>query len=362
METKKLLWLVLSTSLVLGISESFDFHDKDLSSDETLWDLYERWRSHHTISHSLNEKHKRFNVFKANVMHVHDTNKMDKPYKLKLNKFADMTNHEFRSTYAGSKVNHHRMFRGTPRGNGTFMYEKVNKVPSSVDWRKKGAVTDVKDQGRCGSCWAFSTVVAVEGINQIKTNKLVSLSEQELIDCDNQENQGCNGGLMENAFEFIKKTGGITTESNYPYTANDGSCDSLKENSPAVSIDGHETVPANDEDSLLKAVANQPVSVAIDAGGSDFQFYSEGVFSGDCGKELNHGVAVVGYGTTVDGTNYWIVRNSWGAEWGEQGYIRMKRNVSEKEGLCGIAMEASYPIKHSSINPTEPSSSIKDEL
>lgn len=150
MSMKKLLWVVLSLSLVLGVANSFDFHEKDLASEESLWDLYERWRSHHTVSRSLTEKHKRFNVFKENVMHVHNTNKMDKPYKLKLNKFADMTNHEFRSTYAGSKVNHHKMFRGTQHGNGTFMYEKVGSVPASVDWRKKGAVTDVKDQGQCG--------------------------------------------------------------------------------------------------------------------------------------------------------------------------------------------------------------------
>ncbi|KAK7281988.1 hypothetical protein RIF29_10419 [Crotalaria pallida] len=362
MEMKKLLWVALSLALVFAITESFDLHENDLASEESLWDLYERWRSHHTVSRSLNEKHKRFNVFKANVMHIHNTNNMDKPYKLKLNKFADMTNHEFRSSYAGSKINHHRMFRGTPHGNGTFMYEKVGSVPPSVDWRKKGAVTAVKDQGQCGSCWAFSTVVAVEGINQIKTNKLVSLSEQELIDCDNQENQGCNGGLMESAFEFIKQKGGITAESNYPYAAEDGTCDASKMNDLVVSIDGHETVPANNEDALLKAVANQPVSVAIDAGGSDFQFYSEGVFTGNCGTELNHGVAVVGYGTTLDGTKYWIVRNSWGPEWGEQGYIRMQRGVSDKEGLCGIAMLASYPIKNSSTNPTEHSSSPKDEL
>jgi len=149
MAMQKLLWVVLSLSLLLGVANSFDFHEKDLASEESLWDLYERWRSHHTVSRSLGEKHKRFNVFKANVMHVHNTNKMDKPYKLKLNKFADITNHEFRSTYAGSKVNHHRMFQGTPHGNDTFMYENVGSVPALVDWRKKGVVTDVKDQGKC---------------------------------------------------------------------------------------------------------------------------------------------------------------------------------------------------------------------
>ncbi|PNX97664.1 cysteine proteinase [Trifolium pratense] len=360
MEMKKLLLVSLSLALVLGLANSFDFNENDLSSDENLWDLYERWRSHHTVTRSLDEKHNRFNVFKANVMHVHNTNKLDKPYKLKLNKFADLTNYEFRSIYANSKVNHHRMFRGMSHDNGTFMYENVKDVPSSLDWRKKGAVNSVKDQGQCGSCWAFSTIVAVEGINQIKTQKLVSLSEQELVDCDTELNEGCNGGLMEYAFEFIKQNG-ITTESNYPYAAKDGTCNVQKENKPVVSIDGHENVPANNEAALLKAAANQPISVAIDAGGSDFQFYSEGVFTGECGTELDHGVAIVGYGTTQDGTKYWTVRNSWGSEWGEQGYIRMQRDISQKEGLCGIAMEASYPIKTSSTNPTKISSQ-KDEL
>ncbi|KAH8486816.1 hypothetical protein H0E87_025715 [Populus deltoides] len=359
---KKLLFVALYLALVLGFTESFDFHEKDLESEESLWDLYEKWRSHHTVSTSLDEKRMRFNVFRANVLHVHNTNKMDKPYKLKLNKFADMTNHEFRTAYASSKVKHHTMFRGAPLGNGSFMYGNIDKVPASIDWRKKGAVTPVKDQGKCGSCWAFSTIVAVEGINFIKTNKLISLSEQELVDCNTRENHGCNGGLMDYAFEFITKQKGITTEANYPYRAQDGHCDAIKANQPAVSIDGHEDVPHNNENALLKAVANQPVSVAIDAGGSDFQFYSEGVFTGECGKELDHGVAIVGYGTTVDGTKYWIVRNSWGPEWGEKGYIRMQRGISDRRGLCGIAMEASYPIKKSSTNPIGPTDSPKDEL
>ncbi|KAG2408222.1 Vignain protein [Vigna angularis] len=293
MEMKKVLWAVLLFGFVLGMGESFDFNEKELESEQGLWDLYERWRSHHTVSRSFDEKQKRFNVFKANVMNVHNANKMDKPYKLKLNRFADMTNYEFTTIYANSKVSHHRMFQGMPRENGSFMYENVDRVPSSVDWRKKGAVTDVKDQGKC--------------------------------------------------------------ESNYPYVARDGICDASKVEQPAVSIDGYETVPSNDEAALLQAVAHQPVSVAIDAGGYDFQFYSEGVFTGFCGTGLNHGVTIVGYGTTQDGTKYWTVKNSWGSEWGENGYIRMQRDLD----LCGIAMEASYPIKNFS---SKPSSFLKDEL
>ncbi|KAI3970379.1 hypothetical protein MKX01_024026 [Papaver californicum] len=360
MSTKVSVLVVLSFALVLGVVQSFDFHEKELESEKSLWELYERWRSHHTVTRDLDEKHRRFNVFKENVKYIHNFNKKDAPYKLKLNKFGDMTNHEFKKSYAGSKVSHHRMFRGERKPTENFMYESVTNLPASVDWRTKGAVTPIKDQGQCGSCWAFSTIVAVEGINQIKTKKLVSLSEQELVDCDNSENQGCNGGLMEIAFEYITKNGGITTETNYPYKAQDGSCDSTKENSHIVSIDGHQNVPTNDENALMKAVVNQPVSVAVDAGESDFQFYSEGVFTGQCGTELDHGVAVVGYGTTVDGTKYWIVKNSWGSAWGEKGYIRMVRGVKAKEGLCGIAMEASYPIK-TSANPSTRSTK-KDEL
>ncbi|KAM6562388.1 hypothetical protein CsatB_022386 [Cannabis sativa] len=358
MDLGKFFLIALSLAVLFELAQSFEFHEKDLASEESLWDLYERWRSQHTVSRDLKEKHQRFNVFNANVKHVHKVNQMNKPYKLKLNMFADMTNHEFVRSYAGSKINHFRMLHGE-RPTTTFKHENTSDLPTSVDWRKKGAVTGVKNQGNCGSCWAFSAVAAVEGVNQIETKELVSLSEQELVDCSSK-NHGCEGGLMEPAFAFIKKQGGITTEKSYPYTASDGSCESSKfKNSPLVTIDGYERVPENDENALMKAAANQPVSVSIDAGDRDFQFYSEGVYSGECSIQLNHGVAVVGYGATLDGTKYWIVKNSWGAEWGEKGYIRMERGIDAEEGLCGIAMDASYPVK-SSANPKTGSS--KDEL
>ncbi|CAL5372849.1 unnamed protein product [Camellia sinensis] len=282
MDLNKCFLVVLSLALVLRLGESSDFHEKELETEERLWDLDKQWRSHHTVSRSLDAKHNQFSVFKYNVHHVHNANKKDKPYKLMLNKFADMTNHKFKSTYASSNVKHHRMLWGSPKGNGSFMYEKVDTVPPSIDWRKKGAITRVKDQGQC----------------------------VELVDCNNKENAGCNGGLMDLAFKFIKQKRGITTKENYPYNTADGTYGFSK------------NVPANDEDALMKAAANQPTSVAIDAG--------VGVFTRGCGTELDRGVAIVGYGTTLDGTKYWIVKNSWGTEWVEKGYIRIQQGISDK--------------------------------
>ena len=170
------------------------------------------------------------------------------------------------------------------------------------------------------------------------------MSEQELVDCDTRgEDQGCEGGEMEDAFEVIIRNHGIASESTYPYRGDDGTCNTAKETSYAATISGYEIVPANKKQALRKAVANQPVSVSIDAGGSAFQFYSSGIFTGDCGTELDHGVTAVGYGTSKDGTNCWLIKNSWGTGWGEKGYIRMQQDIKAKEGLCGIAMDSSFP-------------------
>ncbi|KAM0907965.1 hypothetical protein ACQ4PT_015771 [Festuca glaucescens] len=351
--SKKLLVLAAMVAAVLAVAElcgAIPMEDKDLESDEALWDLYERWQTAHRVPRHHAEKHRRFGTFKSNARFIHSHNKRgDRPYRLRLNRFGDMARDEFRATFAGSRINDLR--RDLPEAPAIpgFMYASANvsDLPKSVDWRQKGAVTGVKDQGKCGSCWAFSTVVSVEGINAIRTGKLVSLSEQELVDCNTADNSGCQGGLMDNAFEYIKNNGGLATEDTYPYHAANGTCDAVKEKkSPVlVHIDGHQDVPANSEEGLAKAVANQPVSVAVDASGQAFQFYLEGVFTGECGTELDHGVAVVGYGVADDGTEYWTVKNSWGTTWGEKGYIRMQKDGGSDGGLCGIAMEASYPVK-----------------
>ncbi|PKI62908.1 hypothetical protein CRG98_016745 [Punica granatum] len=307
-----------------------------------MHERHEQWMAQYGRTYSDNaEKERRFQIFKENVVRIESFNAIgDKPYELSINRFTDLTNEEFRAMHNGLKVPD---VIGATLGSTPFEYGNVTSVPSSVDWREKGAVTPIKNQEECGCCWAFSVVGAVEGIHAITTGKLVSLSEQELVDCDvGSENQGCNGGWMDSSFEFVVQHG-LTSEANYPYAAADEMCNVKEESEPVARISGYKDVPANDEEALMKAVSFQPVSVAIDASGFEFQFYKGGIFKGPCGTVMDHAVLVVGYGTTEDGVKYWLVKNSWGTEWGEHGYIRMQRLVKAKEGLCGIAMKASYP-------------------
>ena len=322
------------------------YSEEDLSSHDRIIELFEKWLAKYRKAYaSFEEKLKRFEVFKDNLKHIDEINKKVTSYWLGLNEFADLTHEEFEATYLGLRNDLPRRSRGAFSSN--FRYEDVNDLPKSVDWRKNGAVTDVKNQGQCGSCWAFSTVAAVEGINQIVSGNLTSLSEQELIDCSTDGNNGCNGGMMDYAFSYIASSGGLHTEEAYPYLMEEGACDQKSSSEEVVTISGYEDVPENDEQGLLKALAHQPVSVAIEASGRHFQFYSGGVFDGPCGAELDHGVTAVGYGTSK-GQDYIIVKNSWGPHWGEKGYIRMKRGTGSKgggEGLCGINKMASYPAK-----------------
>ncbi|KHN22488.1 Cysteine proteinase RD21a [Glycine soja] len=324
-----------------------------LRTEEELMSMYEQWLvKHGKVYNALGEKEKRFQIFKDNLRFIDDHNSQeDRTYKLGLNRFADLTNEEYRAKYLGTKIDPNRRLGKTP--SNRYAPRVGDKLPESVDWRKEGAVPPVKDQGGCGSCWAFSAIGAVEGINKIVTGELISLSEQELVDCDTGYNEGCNGGLMDYAFEFIINNGGIDSEEDYPYRGVDGRCDTYRKNAKVVSIDDYEDVPAYDELALKKAVANQPVSVAIEGGGREFQLYVSGVFTGRCGTALDHGVVAVGYGT-ANGHDYWIVRNSWGPSWGEDGYIRLERNLANsRSGKCGIAIEPSYPLKNGP-NPPNP--------
>ncbi|XP_042044395.1 oryzain alpha chain-like [Salvia splendens] len=265
---------LLLFSLSLFLAQAWAADMSIISYDEEKLNLmYESWTVKHGKSYNaLGEKEKRFQIFKENLRYIEEQNTVEgRTYKLGLNRFADLTNQEYRRMHLGTKRRSALRLGATK--SDRYALREGDSLPESVDWRTKGAVAPVKDQGSCGSCWAFSTIAAVEGINQIKTGSLVSLSEQELVDCDTSYNQGCNGGLMDYAFEFIIKNGGIDSEEDYPYTGRDGKCDTYRKNARVVSIDGYEDVPVNDEKALQKAVANQPISVAIEAGGRDFQLY-----------------------------------------------------------------------------------------
>lgn len=266
-------------------------------------------------------------------------------YRLAENAFTDMLHHEFVNTMNGFNRTNTILKGVENKLEGASFIEPANvRIPDSVDWRTLGAVTPVKDQGHCGSCWSFSTTGALEGQHFRKTKKLLSLSEQNLIDCSTSYgNQGCNGGLMDQAFQYIKDNGGIDTEKTYPYEGIDDTCHFSKKNVGATDK-GFVDIPSGDEDSLKKALATiGPISVAIDASHESFQFYEQGVYyEPSCSSEaLDHGVLAVGYGTDEDGTDYWIVKNSWGTTWGDKGYVKMARN---KDNHCGIATQASYPL------------------
>ncbi|XP_044969229.1 senescence-specific cysteine protease SAG39-like [Hordeum vulgare subsp. vulgare] len=316
---------------------------RELNDDLLMVAKHEDWMAQYgRLYKDTTEKARRFEVFEANVQFIEAFNAKNHKFWLGVNQFADISNDEFKTTKTnkGFKANPMRVL------STGFRYENLSfdALPTTMDWRAKGAVTPIKDQGQCGCCWAFSAVAATEGIVKLKTGKLISLSEQELVDCDvHGEDQGCEGGLMDDAFKFIIKNGGLTMESSYPYTAADGKCKAGSNS--AATISGFEDVPANNEGALMKAVANQPVSVAVDGGDMTFQFYSGGVMTGSCGTDLDHGIAAIGYGKTSDGTSYWLLKNSWGTTWGEDGYLRMEKDIANKKGMCGLAMEPSYPTK-----------------
>jgi cathepsin L len=283
----------------------------------------------------------RLSVFAQNLQVIKEHNAKGETYTLGVTKFADLTPEEFKAMFHG--------FRRSDRVRDDTAFRKMRSmveqdVPASVDWRTKNAVTPVKNQAQCGSCWSFSATGSIEGAWAIAKGQLVSLSEQQLMDCSGSfGNFGCNGGLMDNAFKYVEKNG-LCSEDSYPYQAQDGTCHSSNCTKVAT-ISSYHDITANDNAGLKVAVAQQPVSVAVEADQSSWQLYTGGVISKNCGTSLDHGVLAVGYGTdSSTGQEYWIVKNSWGADWGEQGYIRILRTDAQGPGLCGIATDASYPV------------------
>jgi len=284
---------------------------------------FSEWATAFNRNYSVEERAYREIIYNQNLITVINHNRGAHSFWLTMNKFADLTLAEF-SRYLGYRPRVHTVL------NTLFHH----MVPISVDWRTKGAVTPVKDQGPHGSCWAFSAIGSTESAWYLTNGTLVSLSDQQLVDCST-----ANSGTMDYAFEYIVDNG-IASESNYPYTAVSGSC---RQVTPTAHIRGFKNVPSGSDIALMSAIAQQPVSVAVDASQS-FQLYGGGVMTGFCGSSLNHGVLAVGYGN-MDGQDYYLIKNSWGTDWGMEGYILLGRGPKfGKRGQCGIQLEPSYPV------------------
>jgi cathepsin L len=310
-------------------------------------EMYEKLFFEHMQKYNLHftngeEFAKRLQVFADKVDEIETHNAGTATYKLALNKFSHLTFQEFTeavhlggTSFPNLRKNKSAKVHAAP--------SDVSALPASVDWVSAGAVTPVKNQGSCGSCWSFSTTGALEGAYFIKYGTLQSFSEQELVSCDTTD-AGCNGGWMDDAFAWVMSNKGLAYEADYPYVSGSGTApacaQSGKYQDPKVTPVGYTDVTAGSVTALQSALAIQPVSIAIQANQMAFQSYSSGVLTGRCGQRLDHGVLAVGYGTWTDGTPYWKVKNSWGPDWGMDRYILIERSDAD---LCGVLDAASYP-------------------
>jgi len=335
-----LLSLCSLCSSVVSSNSGFFYPSGDENLDSLVDTNFEYFMDKFNIYYDdVEEYFYRKYVFSTNYIKIIEHNAKNHGYKLGLNRFSDMTVDEYAETLltlsgpiTGPKnkpydKSYHKSYHKSYK-NGT--------LPSSVDWRKSGKVNAVKDQGNCGSCWAFSATSALESAYAIKYGKLYNLAEQELVDCDTVD-QGCNGGLMDNAWQWVSANGGMMKTSDYPYKASESGC-KFEKNKTVVNVKSYKDVLAGDEQAVITALAQQPVSVAINANVQTFMFYESGVYndtSCDQGPSaLDHGVVLVGYAPT-----YYILRNSWGTYWGEDGYMRMARG-----NTCGVLDAVSFPV------------------
>ncbi|KAL9661497.1 hypothetical protein QQ045_026321 [Rhodiola kirilowii] len=334
-------FLLLSSILFLSFAARMDARVPHYSS---MVDRYRHWKVEHSkIYPTADESERRFEIFQENVNYIDAFNAdINKTYTLGLNQFTDLTREERIARLAG--------YRPPRIWNASANYQpetvELDALPTSWDWRKKGAVTPVKDQ-TCGNCWLFAGVANVESVNFIATGKLSILSEQEIMDCDDLPGKGgCNGGWPQEVYEYVRHYS-LTTEASYPNKPEAQKCDISKKKNRArrsARVSSFVNMPAflSDEE-LMAAVVKRPVVVGVDVSSLDFGSYKSGVFTGHCNFKLNHVVQVVGFGEE-NGLKYWIARNSWGPGWGDGGYIKIQRATGRKEGLCGVNLTPSYPV------------------
>jgi len=334
--------LLFVCSFLSVFSDDFNLRKRELTTflnEDDEWKQFTNFQEGFSKRYeNIQEMETRFQIFRTNLRNIilHNLDNTQN-FTMSINQFTDLTPQEFKEQYVGGLKAQVGSY-----GCGSFS-SNATGTPSLVDWRAKGAVTSVKDQGKCGSCWTFSATGAVEGAWAIAKGQLVDLSEQELVDCATglaYGSHGCNGGEMQGAFKFIIQNGQCSLTS-YPYNAKDGTCQKCY---PIVHISSCSDVKPNDQISLKAAVAQQPVAVAIEADTRYFQSYSSGILtSSSCGTNLDHGVLIVGYGTE-NGQDYWNVKNSWGPSWGDKGYVKIARSSSTNDpGICGISQDPSFP-------------------
>jgi cathepsin L len=307
---------------------------------EELTLLWSTWKNLHNKEYGVGEEAARYAIFVDNYNKVTQYNAEHPNVKLRLNLFADMTSAEFKHKMVGSAF-----FEDNEEfvKENTIKYEAI-AYPGSVDWRNNGAVTPVKNQGQCGSCWTFSTTGVVEGFHAIKTGQLVSFSEQQIVDCASGAGQGCSGGWPYLAIQYAAQYG-LEQESTYPYTAENGQCQ-YNAGQATKANSGYSFVTNYNVDALKSAIATMPVSVLVEADQNVFQFYSSGVLGANdgCGSTLDHAVLAVGYGS-IDGQDAFYIKNSWGDSWGQAGYIYFSTDGSANggAGVCGVLSQPVVP-------------------
>lgn len=315
----KLIHLLLGSAALATIMYTLYIQQNAQQDDLSALPAFLKFKKNYNKSYSSPQEHLyRYQVFLANLNNIREWEKT-KPFKVSVNQFSDLTWEEFKSAY---------LMKSIPN---TLNRNSETAEEVDIDWRKEKVVTPVKNQAMCGSCWAFSTTGSMEAFLAQKSGKLVSLSEQQLVDCSSdQGNMGCNGGLMTSAYDYIAQNG-LETEQDYPYKGRDMICKADPKKSTNI-VSKYQILDQADVTQLTEFLKKGPVSVALEVQ-YDFQAYSGGVYRSEdpeCGSGLNHGVLLVG-----QKKNYYIVKNSWGGDWGEEGFIRMEIGVGS--GTCGIA-------------------------